>query len=126
MTEAYGLVEFTDEVRASIVQQQTPATVLGALTQSFGRLLANPTFMRERIEEIGVHSDEVCLHEEPDQGFVVLARGASKSRRIRENRTPLYRTITAHCGRFMGFMRAAPICSVGNPMCRNIQVRSPV
>ena len=78
MTETYGLVEFTDEVRACIAQQQTPVTVLGALKQSFGRLLANPTFMRERIEEIGVDSDEVCLHAEPNQGFVVLARGVSK------------------------------------------------
>jgi len=78
MTDAYGLNEFADEVRASIANQQSPAAVLAALSPWFGRLLANPTFLRERIEEVGAHSDEVCLHAEPDQGFVVLARGASQ------------------------------------------------
>ena len=78
MKKVYGLAEFNEEVRASIAQQQAPTTVLRALTPSFRRLLANPTFMRERIEEVGVDSDEVCLHAEPSEGFVVLARGVSK------------------------------------------------
>jgi predicted metal-dependent enzyme (double-stranded beta helix superfamily) len=78
MTDTYGLNEFAYEVRASIANQQSPAAVLAALSPGFGRLLANPTFLRERIEEVGAHSDEVCLHAEPDQGFVVLARGASQ------------------------------------------------
>ena len=78
MTDAYGLNEFADEVRASIANRQSPAAALAALSPGFRHLLANPTFLRERIEEIGAHSDEVCLHAEPDQGFVVLARGISQ------------------------------------------------
>jgi predicted metal-dependent enzyme (double-stranded beta helix superfamily) len=82
MTETYGLVEFADEVRAIIAQKQAPAAVLGALAPGFERLLSNPTFLRERIEEVGSHSDEVCLHAEPNQGFVVLARGVSKKQTV--------------------------------------------
>ena len=82
MTETYGLVEFTDEVRASIAQQQAPAAVLEALSPGFKRLLSNPTFVRERIEEIGAPSDEVCLHAEQNEGFVVLARGFSKKQTV--------------------------------------------
>ena len=78
MTDAYGLNEFVDEVRTAIANQQSPAAVLTALSPGFDRLLANPTFLREKVEEIGAHSDEVCLHAEPDQGFVVLARGVSQ------------------------------------------------
>ena len=78
MTDAYGLYEFVDEVRSCIAQQQSPAAVLEAVSPGFERLLANPTFLREKIEEVGVHSDEVCLHAEPNNGFVVLARGVSQ------------------------------------------------
>jgi predicted metal-dependent enzyme (double-stranded beta helix superfamily) len=78
MAETYGLAEFTDEVRTSIAQHQAPAAVLEALSPGFVRLLSNPTFLQERIEEIGAPSDEVCLHAEPNEGFVVLARGVSK------------------------------------------------
>ena len=78
MTNSYGLDEFVGEVRANIAKQQSPAEVLTALTPGFERMLANPTFLREKIEEIGAHSDEICLHAEPDNGFVVLARGVSR------------------------------------------------
>ena len=78
MTDAYGLNDFVDEVRSSIANRHSPADALAALKPGFARLLANPTFLREKIEEIGAHSDEVCLHGEPDQSFVVLARGASQ------------------------------------------------
>lgn len=77
MTESYGLDEFVGEVRAKVAERQS-AAVLQALTPGFKRLLANPTFLREKIEQIGVVSDEVCLHAEPDDGFVVLARGVSQ------------------------------------------------
>ena len=53
MTDAYGLNDFVDEVRSSITNQQSPAAVLEALKPGFGRLLANPTFLRKKIEEIG-------------------------------------------------------------------------
>ena len=56
MTDSYGLDEFVGEVRANIAMRQSPAAVLEALTPSFMRLLANPTFVRERIEEIGADS----------------------------------------------------------------------
>ena len=78
MTDEYGLNDFVGEVRASIANQQSPAAVLAMLKPGFGRLLANPIFLRQRIEEVGAHSDEVCLHAEPDGSFVVLARGASQ------------------------------------------------
>ena len=78
MTDGYGLNDFSGEVRANIASQQSPAAVLAALKHGFGRLLANATFLQKRIEEVGAHSDEVCLHAEPNSGFVVLARGASQ------------------------------------------------
>lgn len=81
MTQSYGLNDFVAEVRANIATPRSPATVLKALAPGFGRLLANRTFVRQRIDEIGAESDEVCLHAEPDDGFVVLARGFSQKKR---------------------------------------------
>jgi hypothetical protein len=78
ITNSYGLDEFVSEVRANIAKHHSPPAVLEALTPGFERMLANPTFVRQRIEEIGAHSDEICLYAEPDDGFVVLARGVSQ------------------------------------------------
>ena len=79
MVGSSGLNEFVDEVRAAIADGGSPpAAILEALKPGFERLLADPTFLREKIDEIGVRSDEVCLHAESDNGFVVLARGVSQ------------------------------------------------
>ena len=78
MTNAYGLNDFIDDVQTSIAQNSSPTAVLEVLSPKFELLLANSSFLRKKIEETGVHSDEVCLHAEPDEGFVVLARGVSQ------------------------------------------------
>ena len=78
ITNSYGLDEFVSEVRANIAKQHSPPAVLEALMPGFERMLANATFLCQKVEEIETHSDEVCLHAEPDDGFVVLARGVSQ------------------------------------------------
>jgi predicted metal-dependent enzyme (double-stranded beta helix superfamily) len=78
MNETYGLDDFIAEARTGIAERHGPAAVLEALSPGFMRLLGNPAFLEDRIAEIGSRSDEVCLHAEPNDGFVVLARGAAK------------------------------------------------
>ena len=77
MSATYGLHDFIDDVRDTLAREQPPDVALERLTPGFKRLLANRTFLTQQLKDIGIRSDEVCLHAESDDGFVVLARGDS-------------------------------------------------
>lgn len=77
MNTTYGLQDFIDEVRDTLAQEQPPDVAPQTLTPGFKRLLANREFLTQELKDIGIRSDEVCLHAESDDGFVVLARGVS-------------------------------------------------
>ena len=97
MSATYGLYDFIDDVRDILAREQPPDVALERLTPGFKRLLANRTFLTQQLKDIGIRSDEVCLHAESDDGFVVLAR----------------------FGRSTGSMRAARTCSAGRPTPRS-------
>lgn len=78
MGGGYGPEQFVSEARVVIAENLSPAATLARLTGGFARLLRNPTFLRRKLDEIGSRSDEVCLHAEPGEGFVVLARGVGQ------------------------------------------------
>jgi predicted metal-dependent enzyme (double-stranded beta helix superfamily) len=74
----YGLQEFIDDVRAVTSRKSTPSESLRSLGPGFRRLLSNHAFLQEKLDALGTFDDEVCLHEDPDQRFVILARGVKR------------------------------------------------
>jgi predicted metal-dependent enzyme (double-stranded beta helix superfamily) len=78
MNAQYGLHEFIDDVRAVAPGKLSPAETLRTLGPSFGRLLANHSFLQEKLDALEKYDDEVCLHEDPDHRFVILARGVRR------------------------------------------------
>ena len=80
MEGTYGLEAFVAEVRHAISRRLPAKETLALLAPGFKRLLANRSFLRERVDSGGPVGDEICLYEDPEFGFVVLARGVSPRR----------------------------------------------
>ena len=78
MPARYGLEDFTADVRAVVSKQVSPAEILRAIGPSFKQLLANRSFLQEKVKELNATGDEVFLYDDPDYHFVVLARGVSR------------------------------------------------
>ena len=75
MTGIYGLDDFVGDARNVISRRLSSADTLQALTPAFKRLLVNRSLLHAKMQEVDTDTDEVCLHHDADQGFVVLARG---------------------------------------------------
>ena len=73
--EAYGLDDFVAEVRSVVGSRMEPGRALKTLSPGFRKLLANRTFLAEKLATIPVHEYETCLYQDPIHEFVVLARG---------------------------------------------------
>lgn len=73
--EGYGLDGFIEEVRDVVSSQMAPGKALKALSPGFRKLLANRTFLAEKLATIPVLEYETCLYQDPVNEFVVLVRG---------------------------------------------------
>lgn len=80
MVAKYGLRDFIEEVRDAAKRQIPAEQALEVLSPGFGRLLANPGFLKERLSTMEPSSikDETVLYQDPDYGFVILGRGLKK------------------------------------------------
>src|ERR1700689_2597780 len=78
MSEHYGLEEFVAEIRDVVSRKLSEKDALAALSPGFRRLLANRSFLREKLATMRTAADEVCLYRDPDYHFTVLARGVSQ------------------------------------------------
>lgn len=75
MAGQYRMQDFVDEARDVVGRGASPEEALSTLAPGFERLLVDPAFVRERLDEIGTVEDETCLYRDPDSDFVILARG---------------------------------------------------
>ena len=78
MTATYGLDDFIQEVRAASQKQLSSAETLRTIAPGFKKLLNNRDFLQQRLASMGAVGDEVCLHADADNHFVILARGVSR------------------------------------------------
>jgi predicted metal-dependent enzyme (double-stranded beta helix superfamily) len=78
MSGPYALQDFIGEVRAVMPKQLTPAETLKAIAPGFERLLNNRSFLQQKLDEMGEYDDEICLYEDPDFRFTILARGVKR------------------------------------------------
>jgi predicted metal-dependent enzyme (double-stranded beta helix superfamily) len=78
MSEPYGLQDFVAEVRAVMPKQLSPGDTLKAISPGFERLLSNRSFLQQKLDGMGEYDDEICLHEDPDYRFTILARGVKR------------------------------------------------
>ena len=77
MEKLYELPDLVEEIRDALRRPLAADAALRTLERGFGRLLSNPFFLARELERMGAAGDEVCLHQDPELDFVVLARGVS-------------------------------------------------